>query len=77
MSARPFMDHTLVMAKGFAYRATQDGQIIVESSDKMWSTRGGNGKLLQYSCLEHPMNSMKRQKGTTPADERPRSESVQ
>ena len=32
-----------------------------ESSDKTWSTREGNGKLLQYSCLENPMNSMKRQ----------------
>ena len=42
------MDHTLVMAKGFAYRATQDGQIIVESSDKMWSTRGG---MANYSSM--------------------------
>ena len=41
-------------------RATQDGQVMVESSDKMWSTVEGNGKLLQYSCLENPMNSMKR-----------------
>ena len=43
-------------------RATQDGQVMVESSDKMWSTGEGNGKPLQYSCLENPMNSMKRQK---------------
>ena len=35
---------------------------MVESSDKMWSTGEGNGKPLQYSCLENPMNSMKRQK---------------
>ena len=41
--------------------ATQDGQVMVESSDKMWSTGEGNGKPLQYSCLENPMNSMKRQ----------------
>ena len=41
-------------------RATQDGGIVVESSDKMWSTGEGNGKLLQHSCLENPMNSMKR-----------------
>ena len=34
---------------------------MVESSDKMWSTGEGNGKPLQYSCLENPMNSMKRQ----------------
>ena len=42
------------------YRATQDGQVMVESSDKMWSTGEGNGKPLQHSCLENPMNSMKR-----------------
>ena len=41
--------------------ATQDGQVMVECSDKMWSTGEGNGKPLQYSCLENPMNSMKRQ----------------
>ena len=41
--------------------ATQDGQAMVERSDRMWSTREGNGKPLQYSCLENPMNSMKRQ----------------
>ena len=34
---------------------------MVESSDKMWYTGEGNGKPLQYSCLENPMNSMKRQ----------------
>ena len=43
-------------------RATQDGQVMVESSDKTWSTGEGNGKPLQYSSLENPMNSMKRQK---------------
>ena len=37
-------------------RATQDGQVIVESSDKTWSTEEGNGKPLQYFCLENPMN---------------------
>ena len=40
--------------------ATQDGQVMVERSDRMWSSGEGNGKLLQYSCLENPMNSMKR-----------------
>ena len=50
-------------------RATQDGQVMVESSDKMWSTGEGNGKPLQYSCHENPMNSMKRQKGRTLKDE--------
>ena len=39
----------------------------------MWSTGEGNGKPLQYSCLENPMNSKKRQKDRTPKDERPRS----
>ena len=42
--------------------ATQDRQVMVGSFDKMWSTGEGNGKPLQYSCLENPMNSMKRQK---------------
>ena len=41
-------------------RATQDGWVMVESSDKTWSTGEGNGKPLLYSCLENPMNSMKR-----------------
>ena len=54
-------------------RATQDGQVMVESSDKMWSTGEGNGKPLQYSCLENPMNSMKRQKDRALKDELPRS----
>ena len=42
---------------------------MVESSDKMQSTGEGNGKPLQYSCLENPMNSMKRQKDITLKDE--------
>ena len=45
---------------------------MVESSDKTWSTREGNGKPLQYSCLENPTNSMKRQKDRTLKDELPR-----
>ena len=53
-------------------RATQDGQVMVENSDKMWSTGEGNGKPIQYSCLENPMNSMKRQKDRTLKDELPR-----
>ena len=40
---------------------TQDEWVMVENSDRMWSTGEGNGKPLQYSCLENPMNSMKRQ----------------
>ena len=58
-------------------RATQDGQVMVERSDKTWSTGEGNGKLLQYSCLENPMNSMKRQKHRTLKDEFPRSVGAQ
>ena len=50
---------------------------MVESPDKMWSTGEGNGKPLQYSCLENPMNSMKRQKDRTPKDELPRSVGAQ
>ena len=43
----------------------------VKSSDKVWSTGEGNGKALQHSCLENPMNSMERQKGMTLKDELP------
>ena len=50
---------------------------MVESSDKMWFTGEGNGKPLQYSCLENPMNSMKRQKDRTLKDELPRSVGAQ
>ena len=53
-------------------RATQDGWVMVESSDKMWSTGEENGKPLQYSCLENPMNSTQRQKYMTVKDEFPR-----
>ena len=58
-------------------RATQNGWVIVESSDKTWSTGEGNGKPLQYSCLENPMNSMKRQKDRKLKDELPRSVGAQ
>ena len=54
------------------FRATQDRWVIVESSDKIRSTGEVNGKLLQYSCLESPMNSIKRQKDMTLKDELPR-----
>ena len=50
---------------------------MVESSDKMWSTGEGNGKPLQYFCLENPINSMKRQKDRTLKDELPRSVGAQ
>ena len=54
------------------YGATQDRHIMVESSDKMWSAGEGNGKPFQYSCLENPINSMKRKKDRTLKDELPR-----
>ena len=54
------------------YRTTPDGWVMVESSDKMWSSGEGSGKPLQYSCLENRMNSMKRQKDRTLKDELPR-----
>ena len=53
-------------------RATQDARLMVENSDKSWSTGDVNGKPLQNSCLENPMNSMKRQKDRTLKDELPR-----
>ena len=52
--------------------ATQDGWVMVESSDKMWFTVERTGKPLQYSCLENPVNSMKRQKDRTWKGELPR-----
>ena len=50
---------------------------MVENSDKTWSTGEGNGKSLQYSCLENPMNSVKRQKDRALKDELPRSVGAQ
>ena len=52
---------------------TQDGWVMVESYDKMWSIGEGNGKSLHSSCLEHPMNTMKMQKYMTMKDELPMS----
>ena len=53
--------------------ATQDGWVMVERSDRMWSTGEGNGKSLQYSWLENPMNTMKRQNDKILKEELPRS----
>ena len=58
-------------------RTTQNGWVMLESSDKTSSTGEGNGKPLQYSCLENAMNSMKRQKDRTLKDELPRSVGTQ
>ena len=57
--------------------ATQDGWVIVERFDTMWSTGEGNDKPLHYSCLENPMNSMKRQNDRIPKEELPRSVGAQ
>ena len=61
------------MKPSHACGATQDGWVMVERSDRMWSTGEGNGKPLQYSCLENPMNSMKRQYDRIPKEELPTS----
>ena len=65
------------MKPSHACRATQDGQVMVESSDRAWSTGEGNGKPLQYSCLENPMNSMKGQNDRIPKEELSRSVGAQ
>ena len=72
-----FIDYSLVMMKGFALlneaisHAVQGypRQFIVKSSDKTWSDGGENGELLQDSCQENPMNSIKRQKDMAPENE--------
>ena len=61
------------MKLNHARGATQDGRVMVERSDRMWSTGEGNGKPLQYSCLENPMNSIKRQNDRILKDKLPRS----
>ena len=58
-------------------RATQDRWVMVENSDKTWPTGEGNGKPPLYSCLENPMNSVRRQKDITMKDELPRSVGAQ
>ena len=67
------MDHTALSNSmklwAMPCRAIQDGQVMVESSQKTWSIGEGNGKPFHYSCLENPMNSMKRQKDMTLKDE--------
>ena len=57
--------------------ATQNRWVMVERSDRTWSTEEGNGKALQYSCLENPMNSMKRQNDRILKEELPKSVGVQ
>ena len=60
------------MKLSHASGVTQEGWVMVERSDRMWSTGEGNGKPLQYSCLENPINSMKRQNDRILKEELPR-----
>ena len=61
------------MKLSHARGATQDGRVMVARSDRMWSTGEGNGKPLQYSCLENPVNTMKKQNDRILKEELPRS----
>ena len=65
------------MKLSHARGAARDGRVMVERSDRMWSTGEGNGKPLQYSCLENPMNSMKRQNDRILKENLPRSVGAQ
>ena len=57
--------HNSVKLQAMQCRATQDGWVVVKSSDKSCSTERGNGNQLQYSCIRNPISSMKRQKDMT------------
>ena len=61
------------MKLSHARRTTQDGQVMMERSDRMWSTGEGNAKQLQCSCIENLMISMKRQNDRILKEELPRS----
>ena len=65
------------MKLSHAHGETQDGLVMVERSDRMWSTGEGNGKPLQYSCFENPMTSMKRQNDRILKEGLPRSVGAQ
>ena len=65
------------MKLSHAHGANQDGRVMVERSDRMWSTGEGNGKTLQDSCFEKTKDSIKRQKDRTLKDELPRSAGAQ
>ena len=65
------------MKLSHALGATQGGRVMVERFDRMWSTGEGNGKPIQYSCLENPMNSMKKQNERIPKEKLPRSVGAQ
>ena len=65
------------MKLSHAHGATQDKRVMVERFDRMSSTGEGNGKSLQYSCIENPINSMKRQNDRILKEELPRSVGAQ
>ena len=65
------------MKPSHACGATQDRRVMVERHDRLWSTGEENGRPLQYSCLENPMNSRKRQNDRIPKEELPRSVGAQ
>ena len=72
-------DHSLSNSRKLSHArgATQDGRVMVERSDRMWSTGEGNGKPLHYSFLENPMNSTKRQNDRILKEKLPRSVGAQ
>ena len=65
------------MELSHARRATQDGRVMVERSDRMWSSGEGNVKPLQHSCFENSMNCMKRQNDRILKEELSRSVGAQ
>ena len=65
------------MKPSHAHTATQDGRVMVERPDRMWSPGEGTGKPLQYSCLENLMKSMKRQNDRILKEELPMSVDAQ
>ena len=74
------MEYRIETVRSLAWNkrvVTQDGRVMVERSDRMWSTGEGNGKPFQYSCLENPMTSMKRQNDRILKEELPGSVGAQ
>ena len=69
LNIRKFTVHVLLKSGLENFEHYFTSMVMVERSDRMWSTGEGNGKPLQYSCLENPINSMKRQKDRTLKDE--------
>ena len=65
------------MKPSHACREIQNGLVMMERSDRMWFTGERNGKPLHCSCLENPMNSMKRQNDRILKEELPRSVGAQ